>query len=140
MNIWTCYLAGKISGISLEESNTWRLVAKNVLENIYSDKKVIAINPNDYYNFNNKMHLTEKEIIRFDLNKVRNSDVILVNLDGDSIGTSMELMLAHELHKPIVGYLESKAELHPWLEYVCDRICENIFDAIDYIKNYYLVE
>ena len=140
MDIFKIYLAGKISGISFEESNNWRLVAKDALENIESNKKVVAINPNDYYNFMNIKHLTEKEILRYDLNRVRTSNLILVNLNGDSIGTAMELQHAYDNNIPIIGYCDDKKKLHPWLDYVCDRVCENIFDTLDYIKDYYLVE
>jgi nucleoside 2-deoxyribosyltransferase len=129
-----------MTGITFEQSNNWRLVAKDALENFETNKKVIAINPNDYYNFKDIKHLTEKEILRFDLHKVRSSNLILVNLNGDSIGTTMKMQHAYDNNIPIIGYCNDKNTVHPWLEYVCDRICNNIFDTIDYIKNYYLME
>ena len=129
-----------MTGITYEDSNNWRVVAKDALENAESEKRIVAINPNDYYNFKDIKHLTEKEILRYDLNRVRNSNLILVNLNGDSIGTAMELQHAYDFHVPIIGYCGDKKLVHPWLEYTCDRICDNIFYAIDYIKNYYLME
>jgi nucleoside 2-deoxyribosyltransferase len=70
---------------------------------------------------------------------VRTSDLILVNLNGKSIGTAMELMLAHELHKPIIGYFEEDNEIHPWLDYVCDRVFIKLEDCLKYIEEYYLI-
>lgn len=134
------YEAGKMTGISFEESDCWRKEVKDYFYEHEYFQNVIVINPNDYYNFNEILHKTEKEIIRFDLNKVRTSNLILVNLDGDSIGTSMELMTAHDLHIPIIGFSIDSTSIHPWIEYVCDRICDSMEEAIEYIEKYYLYE
>lgn len=142
MKNFKIYLAGQMSGISFEDSDAWRKDVKHYF-NAYKhhyDKLLTIINPNDYYSFKEKRHETEKEIIRFDLNMVRTSDLILVNLNGNSIGTAMELMLAHELHKPIIGYKDDDKELHPWLEHVCDRVFKNLYDTIGYVEDYYLHE
>jgi nucleoside 2-deoxyribosyltransferase len=139
MKTFKFYLAGAMTGISFDESNVYRETAKEWLESRECNFNVTAINPNDYYNFLEKRHETEKEILRFDLNMIRTSDLILVNLNGKSIGTAMELMLAYELHKPIVGFIADKSELHPWLDYVCDRVFNEMDLALKYIEEYYLV-
>jgi nucleoside 2-deoxyribosyltransferase len=138
MKEWTCYLAGQMTGISYEESNVWRETAKDWLESRECDYNVHACNPNEYYNFKSQSYVSNKEIIRFDLNKVRNSDLILVNLNGFSLGTAMELQHAFDHKIPILGYKDDSEELHPWLEFVCDRVFNSLTGALEYIKNYYL--
>lgn len=97
-----------------------------------------CLNPNDYYNFLEKRHDTEKEILRFDLHKVRTSNLVFVNLNGKSIGTAMELQHAYDNGIPIIGYKDDGDELHPWLDYVCDRVFDNLKDILKYIDEYYL--
>lgn len=139
MKEFVIYLAGQMSGISYEESNRWRLVAKDCLENVECDYKVKAINPNDYYNFKEKTYINDKEIIRLDLHKVRTSDLILVDLSGKSIGTAMEIQHAFDRGIPIVGFTSGdKSEIHPWLEFECDRVFGSIQGALEYIENYHL--
>lgn len=140
MDSFKIYLAGKMTGISYDQSNEWRVKAKKLLEETYCLYKVTAINPNDYYNFKEVIHKSEKEILRYDLHRVRTSNMILVNLTGDSIGTAMELQHAFDNHIPIIGYKEDKTDLHPWLEYVCDRVFDNLEEVVDYVNDYYLKE
>lgn len=138
MKNFQIYLAGAMSDISFDESEIWRLEAVDYFKNLECDYNIKTINPNDYYNFLIKIHETEKEIIRFDLHKVRTSNLILVNLKGKSIGTAMELQHAIDRGIPIIGFKEDEDILHPWLEYTCDRVFSNIGDCLEYIKNYYL--
>jgi hypothetical protein len=51
----------------------------------------------------------------------------------------MELQHAYDKLIPIIGYKDDNEELHPWLEFVCDRVFNNLFDALVYVKNYYLL-
>lgn len=138
MKEFVCYLAGQMTGISYEESNIWRSTAKDWLESRECSYHVKVINPNDYYNFVSQSHISEKEIIRFDLHKVRTSDLILVNLNGVSLGTAMELQHAFDSQIPIFGYKDDGEELHPWLEFECDRIFNSLSGVLEYIKCYYL--
>jgi nucleoside 2-deoxyribosyltransferase len=139
METFRIYLAGAMSDISFEESEAWRSTAKEWLESRECAYHVAAINPNDYYNFLEVKHKTEKEILRFDLHKVRTSNLILVNLNGKSIGTAMELQHAYDNGIPIIGFKDDDEELHPWLDYVCDRVFVELDKAIKYIDEYYLV-
>ena len=114
---------------------------------------VVIINPCNYYSFDEKLHKTDAEIRRFDLHKVRCSDVVLVNLDHitDSVGTLNEIFLADELGIPVIGFYEfngehdmfhnDKYKEESWILDACHRI-ENdettaMFDACAYIRDYY---
>ena len=94
-NKLSIYLAGAMSGKSFEEMNAWRVEIKNILTHMgsYHDCNIRVTNPVEYYNFIEKRHKTEKEVMQFDLSRVKSSDIVVVNLDGinTSIGTSMEL-------------------------------------------------
>ena len=64
-----------------EEANIWRVNIKNQIEEI-SAGKVKCCNPNDHFNFlSNKDYKTQREIMNYDLFKVRNSDLVIVNFN-----------------------------------------------------------
>ena len=136
-NTFTIYLAGKMSGLTHIEMNTWRLAAQNRLSHFGLD----TVNPCDYYNFElDPSTYTDTEVMQFDLWAVRNSDLILVNLDyPDSIGTAMELYVAHEYKIPIIAYRTDGqlSAVHPWVRLCCAKICGNLDEAIRYIAKYY---
>lgn len=134
------YLAGGMSDLTFEESNEWRLLCKEAFAKGNSDIDAILYNPNDYFNFQTKKHISEREIKEFDLNLVRNSNLIIVNFNAPrSIGTAQELAIARELKIPIVGLNEKNRKLHPWLIEDCARIFGDIDDMIDYVKVCYLI-
>ena len=88
------YLAGKMFGLSNAQMNNWRVgVARLLGENFHT------INPCDYYNFEiDRSEYTDSEVKEFDLTQVKNSHIVLVNLEHpDSIGTAIELHMAHDV-------------------------------------------
>ena len=107
----------------------------------HEDNKVICINPNDYYNFKTTTHNSEHEVKEFDLYKLRHSDLILANLDyiNTSIGSAMELQVAHDNNIPIVTFGDIK-NIHPWVVDTIWRNNDTLDDACDYIMNYFLYE
>lgn len=131
-----------MSGISWEEQTKWRRQFQNAIKfgDYDYEKKVTFFDPTQYYNFEDKRHKSEREIMEFDLYNLRNSDLVLVNLgnNGDkSIGTSMELMLAKELHIPVIAFNVNK-KIHPWMSEACSRICSDIKEAVEYTVEFYL--
>ena len=142
MKNFKIYLSGAMSGISWEEQTKWRSQFQNAIKfgDYDYEKKVTFFDPTQYYNFEEKRHKSEREIMEFDLYNLRNSDLVLVNLgnSGDkSIGTSMELMLAKELHIPVIAFNGNK-EIHPWISEVCLRICDNLKEAVEHVVEFYL--
>jgi nucleoside 2-deoxyribosyltransferase len=136
MKIW---LAGKMSGLTYHQMNDWRVIATNLLKN--KSDRIHTINPVSYYNFEmDKNEYTEKEIMKFDLQMVKNSDLILVNLENpDSIGTAIELFSASEVYGiPVIGFGIGDKEPHPWMLLCIDKICNQLNDAVNYIGDYYL--
>ena len=132
----------KFGSDNFDEGNIWRIYCKSILEDYECDYKVKVINPNNYFNFKEEppTYKTQREIMEFDLNRVRNSDLIIVNFnDVYSLGTMAELAIAYENKIPIVGLnADEKQKLHPWQIEMTNRIFDNINKMLEYVKNIYL--
>lgn len=158
-HVWLC---GASEKVSFEDGNTWRKKCVKWFED--NSKYFRAWNPNDFYNYNEQLHKSDFEIMRFCYNKVKESDVIMVNLNRirQSVGSHMELAWAFEIRKPIIGFSEEgifyanpndgfvypedvrmkyfKNEVHPWIYECCGRIEFGdgaMEDALLYIEKYY---
>jgi nucleoside 2-deoxyribosyltransferase len=80
------------------------------------------------------------EIVEFDLQDVRDADIILVNYSKASVGTSMEVFYAsHDLDKFVVGFspFEFK-DCSPWMVRFCTKILPSLEDTIDYINKHFV--
>ena len=134
------YLSGGMGNLNFEEQSKWRKNIQDAIKfNFDCEKCVKFFNPVQYYNFEEKRHKTELEIMNFDLNALRKSDLIVVNFNNpSSIGTAMEMMLGYEMRIPILGLNKDDKEIHPWLECSCDRIFDNMKDLVTYIVEFYL--
>lgn len=136
------YLAGAMSEISYRESNVWRMEIATNLQNYASYRTkydVDVINPNNYYNFDEATYDSKREVMEFDLNKVRHSDLIIVNFKHPkSLGTMAELAIAYEHRIPVIGLNENRHTLHPWQIEMCNKIFIKQNDLINYVMDYYL--
>jgi nucleoside 2-deoxyribosyltransferase len=130
------YLAGQMTNLTFNEMNGWR---KKIQEYFKNYKDITVINPVDFYNFDkvDKMKATPREVKEYDLWLVKNSDIILVNLDHpDSIGTAIELHMAHDVWGiPVIGFGNTKN--HDWIECSLLRRCETMREALVYIESFY---
>lgn len=75
------YLAGKMSGIPLQEQKGWRDYLKKQLEDTGNFK---VLSPCDYYSYEKKEHKSEREIMNWELNYVKNSDIIGIGNSAQS--------------------------------------------------------
>lgn len=135
------YLSGGMGSLSFDEQNKWRKQVINAIKYGEYDcaKNPIFFNPVDYYNFEEVRYKSEREVMEFDLNALRNSDLVIVNFnDPKSIGTCAELAIAKELHIPIIGINKGNQELHPWLIEFVTRMCEDIREAVEHVVSFYL--
>lgn len=143
MKNFQIYLSGAMSGISFEEQSRWRRQVRDAIT--YGDfdhnKNITFFDPTRYYNFEEKQHKTEREIMEFDLYNLRNSDLVIVNFNNrgsESIGTAMELMLAKELRIPVIAFCANDKEIHSWLLECCTRVCDSMRDAVNHVAEFYL--
>lgn len=130
---------GKFGRENFDIGNEWRVYFQCKFSD-YSN--IVMCNPNNHFNFKDEIdYKSQREIMEYDLHRVRNSDLIIVNFNEPaSIGSAMELAIAYEKKIPILGLCEHKedAELHPWLKEVCNRIFYNREELFLYtIKHYW---
>lgn len=142
------YTAGAMEAYAnADKAEKWRDEVKKIFSKYSDNFKVI--NPTDYYTYGKNYHKTDSEIFRFDLRKVKNSDIVLVNLNDvrKSIGTCIEIYEAYKSDVPVIGFLDEELPIktmiemiHPWIYCCVDRIEigeDSMAKACEYIKEYY---
>lgn len=135
------YLSGSMDSVSFEERSKWRnQIMDAITYNYESEKKPLFFNPANYdYSFADIKYKTQREAMNFDLNALRNSNLVIVNFDDPSnLSICAELAIAYDMKIPIVGINKDGKELHPWLECFCDRMCTSIKEAVEYVVEFYL--
>lgn len=142
-NSYKIYLSGAIGCYEKSGSDYHKVWRKDVIDAFFGVSIDDCFDPTKFYSYNDSSY-TEKEVMRYDLKQLKNSDIVLVNLDSIdmSIGTAQEIFYAYLLNIPIIGFIEDEEStyIHPWLKEEVDKIFvgENSKDeAIDYIKTYY---
>lgn len=144
MNTYSIYLCGgmgKFGKENFDEGNAWRVYCKNALESYECDYKVKVINPNDFFNFVDEppLYNTENEVMRFDLHKLRSSNLVIANFnDMYSLGSMSEIAIAYDRGTPVIGLNEDNQKLHPWQVCMCERVFTDIDKMLDYIEDFYL--
>lgn len=141
MKDFKIYLAGGMGNLSWEEQTIWRELVEDLFNKNRDGYKyrLYIINPTDFYNFKDRCHDSELEIMKYDLRHVKSSDLILVNYnDSKSIGTAQELAVAYDRDIPIIGICQNRDELHPWLVCVVDKMFGSVEKAVQYIIDFYL--
>jgi len=123
----TIYLCGPINGCTDEECKDWRELVKGLWDGPTLDPM-----RRDYRGMEAE---SVRPIVEFDKIDVTNSDVILVNYDKPSVGTSMEVLHAWERGKLVVIVSKyGKQGLSPWLLYHSHGVCTSFEQALSYIK------
>ena len=129
------YLSGPImDALAGNEATTWRERAKARLGGDF-----IILDPMRR-NFKDREVDSANEIVEFDLQDVRDADILLVNYNNASIGTAMEVFYAsHDLGKFIVAFSPfSFKECSPWIVRHCTKILPSLDAAIDYISENFI--
>ena len=103
---------------SESSAKDWRTRAKERLAG-----KFILLDPLRR-NFRDREIDSANEIVEFDLQDVRDADLLLVNYCKPSIGTAMEVFYAgHDLGKFVIAFSPfSFAECSPWMVRFCTKI------------------
>lgn len=129
----TVYLSGPIMDEHEGTAREWRETAKKLLganfrlldpmRRKFVDRQVDSAN----------------EIVEFDLQDVRDADLLLVNYNRASIGTSMEVFYAaHDQGKFVVAFspLDFK-DCSPWMAKFCTKILPDLETAAQYINDHF---
>ena len=139
METFQVYTAGSTKHVSNDESYQWRKSTRDCLEKVNEKYNVNVFIPSESFNYDTLLPKTEKQCMNYFLHKVSKSDLLLVNLDNSnsSVGTGMEVQKAFDTGIPIIGF--GTKNIYPWIKEHCDIVFEDRFDALVYIKEYYLL-
>jgi len=130
------YLCGPIMDENEGIARTWRELALAKLS-----QNFIMLDPMRR-DFKDREVDSANEIVEFDLQDVREADIVLVNYNKASVGTSMEVFYAaHDLGKFVVAFspFEYK-DCNPWMVRFCTKILPSLEDSIDYINKHFVVQ
>ena len=131
--VQTVYLSGPIMDEVEGSAREWRETAKALLKDRFR-----LLDPMRW-KFVDRQVDSANEIVEFDLQDVRNADLLLVNYNRASIGTSMEVFYAaHDQGKFVVAFspLEFK-DCSPWMAKFCTKILPDLETAIQYINDHF---
>lgn len=126
------YLAGPINGCTDEECKAWRAEARRLLEPTHT-----VIDPMDFdcRGLEDRM---AAEIVKHDLERLDEADLVLVNATRPSWGTAMELVYARQGGKPAVAFAGFPVDgASPWLAGHTSRIFGTLTEACSHIVNFY---
>jgi nucleoside 2-deoxyribosyltransferase len=116
-----------------DESMTWRERAKTELGGRFE-----LLDPMRR-NFRDNEIDSANEIVEFDLQDVRDADLLLVNYCKTSIGTAMEVFYAgHDLGKFVIAFSPYEyADQSPWMVKYCTKILPDLDAALEYIRRHF---
>ncbi len=127
------YLCGPIMDATSDESKTWRQRAKERLAG-----RFILLDPMRR-DFRDREIDSANEIVEFDLQDIRNADMLLVNYSKASIGTSMEVFYAaHDMGKFVIAFSPYEyQDMSPWMVRYCTKILPSLDNALEYSEKHF---
>lgn len=140
-NIYLCGGMGKFGKDNYDKGNQWRRYCKQALETCECEYKVLVTNPNDYFNFLDEppLYESQREVMNFDLHKVKKSDLVIANFnDVYSLGSMAEIAIAYDRGIPVIGLNVDCEELYPWQTCMCERVFRDTDKMLDYVEDFYL--
>lgn len=129
----TVYLSGPIMDEHAGVARQWRDRAKLLLSPQFR-----LLDPMRR-NFHDREVDSSNEIVEFDLQDIREADIILVNYQKPSIGTSMEVFYAaHDLGKFVVTFSPfSFKDCSPWMVRYSTKILPSLEAACEYLRTHF---
>jgi nucleoside 2-deoxyribosyltransferase len=127
------YLCGPIMDASGDEAKNWRTRAKEHLGG-----RFVLLDPMRR-DFRDREIDSANEIVEFDLQDIRDADLLLVNYSKASIGTAMEVFYAaNDLGKFVVAFSPMAfRDCSPWMVRYCTKILPNLESALEYIDRHF---
>lgn len=127
------YLSGPIMDEHKGVARAWREEAKRLLG---SDFRILDPMRRKFVD---RQVDSANEIVEFDLQDVRDADIILVNYSKASIGTAMEVFYAaHDIGKFVVSFSPlSFEECSPWMVRFSTKILRSLEEACAYIHEHF---
>ena len=145
MKRYKIYTAGRMSGLTYEQQMGWRSQIEKLIRD-KSDANIVFVHPPQYYNYEKHEHQTDAEVKIWDLSQVRDSDLVILNLENiaESSGTQYELGVVESMnsfgskHIHLIGVGHPDTD-HPWIGLSLLRREDTLEDAAEYITNYLLI-
>ena len=130
------YLCGPIMDEIDGKAREWRKAATKAL-----GKHFTILDPMRR-NFKDREVDSANEIVEFDLQDVRDADIILVNYNKASVGTSMEVFYAsHVLQKFVIAFSPfTFQDCSPWMVRFCTKILPSLNVATQYINEHFVAQ
>jgi nucleoside 2-deoxyribosyltransferase len=130
------YLCGPIMDEVDGHARAWRTLAGKLLR-----KHFVLLDPMRR-DFKDREVDSSNEIVEFDLQDIRDADIVLVNYNKASIGTSMEVFYAsHDLKKFVVAFSPfTFKDCSPWMVRFCTKILPDLETACRYIREHFVVK
>lgn len=130
------YLCGPIMDEADGHARAWRQQAAELLGGEF-----LLLDPMRR-NFKDREVDSANEIVEFDLQDVRDADIVLVNYSKSSVGTSMEVFYAsHVLHKFTIAFSPfTFKDSSPWMVKYCTKILPALEDAAAYIREHFIAQ
>ncbi len=127
------YLSGPIKDCDPGETKDWRTRAKERLAG-----RFILLDPMRR-NFRDNEVDSANEIVDFDLQDIRDADVVLVNYLKPSIGTAIEVFYAaHDQGKFVIVFSPIPyKECSPWMVRFSTKILPTLEEALSYIETHF---
>jgi len=129
----TIYLSGPIMDEHEGAARAWREEAKRLLS---SDFRLLDPMRRKFVD---RQVDSANEIVEFDLQDVRDADIILVNYNKPSIGTAMEVFYAaHDMGKFVISFSPFTFEnCSPWMVRYSTKILPTLEASCEYIRNHF---
>jgi nucleoside 2-deoxyribosyltransferase len=130
------YLCGPIMDEKEGEARVWRQTATQQLATEFK-----ILDPMRR-NFKDREVDSANEIVEFDLQDVRDADIVLVNYCKASIGTAMEVFYAsHQLNRFVVAFSPFDfKDCNPWMVRFCTKILPSLEAAIAYLREHFVTQ
>lgn len=127
------YLAGPINGKNDAECNGWRMAAGAWLH--MKGFEVLDPMARDYRGIEDQ---NAQAIVNGDLADISSCDIVLVNANGPSWGTAMELVYAKSYGKRVVAFATHTLapRISPWLRWHTHAIYESLQSALNGITEH----
>ena len=130
------YLCGPIMDEHEGVAREWREQATKDLSDTF-----VLLDPMRR-NFKDREVDSANEIVEFDLQDIRDADIVLVNYCKNSVGTSMEVFFAsHDLGKFVIAFSPfSFKDCSPWMVRFCTKLLPSLSEATDYIREHFVTQ
>lgn len=142
--MYKIYLCGGMTGIPRDEQKEWRKAVQNEVYQYVSRNSVEFFDPTEYWdiqtNYFPEGQESEEITMKLDLRNLSESSLVVCNISSNpaSVGTNMELGIAHNINIPVIMYNPGNVRLHPWQEAISDFQTNDLELLAEIIAEYYL--